>query len=116
MRPLKASSGRTGRISSLPRFRSRPKSRRRRPEPPELGGPFLEGALFGFGAKTPWARGRGRALGMGGHLFASRKNPRLAPGRSDLCGHLFGGARRAVVLVRVGFGLDRKSTRLNSSH
>ena len=24
---------------------------------------------------------------------------------SDLCGHLFGGARRAVVLVRVGFGL-----------
>jgi phage-related minor tail protein len=23
---------------------------------------------------------------------------------SDLCGHLFGGARRAVVLVRVGFG------------
>jgi hypothetical protein len=25
---------------------------------------------------------------------------------SDLCGHLFGGARRAVVLVRVGLGLQ----------
>ena len=36
---------------------------------------------------------------------ASSKNPRPEPGRSDLCGHLFGGARRAVVLVRVGFGL-----------
>jgi hypothetical protein len=32
--------------------------------------------------------------------FASRKNPRLAPGMSDLCGHLFGGARRTVVLMR----------------
>ena len=34
-----------------------------------------------------------------------QKKPRLAPGMSDLCGHLFGGARRAVVLMRVGFGL-----------
>jgi hypothetical protein len=37
--------------------------------------------------------------------FASRNNPRLAPGMSDLCGHMFGGARRAVVLVGVGLGL-----------
>ena len=32
----------------------------------------------------------------------SRKDPRPKPGMSDLCGHLFGGARRAVILVRVG--------------
>ena len=37
--------------------------------------------------------------------FASRRNPRPEPGRFDLGRHLFGGARRAVVLVRVGFGL-----------
>ena len=29
----------------------------------------------------------------------------MAPGRSDSYGHLFGGARRDVALVRVGFGL-----------
>ncbi len=29
--------------------------------------------------------------------FASRKNPRPQEGMSDLCGHLFGGERRAVV-------------------
>ena len=27
-----------------------------------------------------WVSGRGRALGMGGLLFASRKNPRRVPG------------------------------------
>src|ERR1035437_2339067 len=44
--------------------------------------------------KTPWARGRGRALGMGGHLFASRKNPR--PGARDvgLRRHRFGSGSR----------------------
>ena len=56
-------------------------------------------------AKTPWVRGRGRALGMGGPGSRAEKHPRPEPGMSDLCGHLFGGARRAVVLVRVGFGL-----------
>ena len=40
---------------------------------------------------------------MGG-VREQKKSPD-APGMSDLCGHLFGGARRAVVLVRVGFGL-----------
>ena len=42
----------------------------------------------------------GEWLANGG--FASRKDPGLVPGMSNLCGHLFGGARRAVVLVRVG--------------
>ena len=40
-----------------------------------------------------------------GIITYSALNPRLAPGRFDLCRHLFGGARRAVALVRVGFGL-----------
>ena len=40
---------------------------------------------------------------MGG-VREQKKSPD-EPGMSDLCGHLFGGARHAVVLVRVGFGL-----------
>jgi len=43
--------------------------------------------------------------GLGMVLFASEKNPRPEPGRSDLCGHRLGGAGRAVVLVRVVRGL-----------
>ena len=34
-----------------------------------------------------------------------QKNPRLGAGEIRLSRHRFGGARRAVVLVRVGFGL-----------
>jgi len=51
-----------------------------------------------------WATYR-RLVEDGWAGFASRNNPRPEPGRSDLGGHLFGGARRAVLLVRVGFGL-----------
>ena len=40
-----------------------------------------------------------------GIITYSALNPRPESGRSGLCGHLFGGARRAVVLVRVGLGL-----------
>ena len=53
--------------------------------------------------------GAKRGAGDAGTLKVGRvreqKNPRPEPGRFDLCSHLFGGARRAVVLVRVGFGL-----------
>jgi len=55
-------------------------------------------------AKTPWVCGRGRALGMGG----ARSRAEQIPDRGregDLGRHLFCGARRAVVLVRVSFGL-----------
>jgi len=50
-------------------------------------------------AKTPWVCGRGRALVMGGHLFASRKNPRTGAGEVGLRRHRFGSGSR------VGFGL-----------
>ena len=55
--------------------------------------------------EDPLGSWKGSSIGDGRAWFASRKNPRPQEGRSDLCGHLFGGARRAIVLVRVGFGL-----------
>jgi len=42
---------------------------------------------------------------MRGRGSRAEKIPDWAPGMSDLRGHLFSGALRAVVLVRVGFGL-----------
>ena len=67
--------------------------------------PTRRSRLRGRGGEDPLGSWKGSSIGDGWAGFASRKNPRPEPGMSDLCGHLFGGARRAVVLVRVGFGL-----------
>ena len=55
--------------------------------------------------EDPLGSWKGSSIGDGWAGFASRKNPRPESGWCDLCGHLFGGARRAVVLVRVGGAL-----------
>ena len=43
-----------------------------------------------------------------GIITYSALNPRPEPGRSDLCGHLFGGARRAVVRCGLVSGSGRR--------
>jgi len=56
-------------------------------------------------SEGPLGERKGLSLGDGWVFVREQKKSPDAPGMSGLCGHLFGGARRTVVLVRAGGGL-----------